>query len=126
MKDDAVLAEALAMVDKYVFENPEKSHFSNHTQESFIKCYLQLFWNPEENSIYEDINLFAAAAKGVMPLRKRIGFVLYDDSEVSLTSSAWGWWARMANRLDYGRFKTVLRKKYGKDNDFAHYFHIRN
>ncbi len=86
--DDATLPEALAEVDKYIFENPDDSHFTSHKEDSFIRCYLQLFWQPEENKIYEDINVFAASAKGFMPLRKRLEYNLYDDSEISLTSSA--------------------------------------
>lgn len=88
VRDNAILAEALAMVDKYIFEHPEKSHFVNHKHNAFIRCYLQLFWNPEENSIYSDIDLFAASAKGMMPLQKKIDFNLYDNSEISLTSNS--------------------------------------
>jgi len=88
IKDDAIFIEALAMVDKYIFSNPDKSHFASHPQNSFVRCYLQLFWNPIENQIYSDINFFAASAKGFMPIDKSIDFNLYDDSEISLTSSA--------------------------------------
>ncbi len=88
VKDDAIFIETLAMVDKYIFENPEKSHFASHPHDSFIRCYLQLFWDPIENQIYSDINVFAASAKGFMPIDKKIDFNLYDDSEISLTSSA--------------------------------------
>lgn len=88
MKDNAIFAEALAMVDKYVFDNPELSHFADHPYDSFIKSYLQLFFNPEEEEIYSDINMFAASARGFMPIEKNLNFNLYNDSEISLTSSA--------------------------------------
>ncbi len=88
VNDDAVLIEALAMVDKYIFENPQESHFASHPPNSFIRCYLQLLFDPVENKIHSDINLFAASAKGFMPIDKRIDYILYDDSEISLTSSA--------------------------------------
>ena len=88
MKDDAIFAEALAMVDKYVFDNPEISHFADHPHDSFIKSYLQLFFNPEEEEIYSDINMFAASSRGYMPIGENLNFNLYNDSEISLTSSA--------------------------------------
>lgn len=88
VKDDAIFTEALAMVDKFAFEHPKESHFVDHTQNSYVKCYLQLFWNPIENQIYSDINMFAASAKGIMPIEKRLDFNLHDDCEISLTSSA--------------------------------------
>lgn len=88
VKDDAIFAEALAMVDYFIFKQPHESHFAEHKENSFIRCYLQLFWNPVDNQIYPDINMFAASAKGVMPLRKNLNFNLYDDCEISLTSSA--------------------------------------
>lgn len=74
------------MVDKKIFENPDLSPFGeNHV---YVRCYLQLFWDPLENEIYDDINIFAAGAKGIMPIENRMDFNLYDDSEISLTSSA--------------------------------------
>jgi len=86
VKDEAVLVQALAMVDKYIFENFEESHFTRRN--AYVRSYLQLFWSPEENSIYEDINLFASSNKGMMPLQSNIDFNIYNDSEISLTSQA--------------------------------------
>ena len=119
--EGATFSEALARVDQKIFEQPEQSPFGkNHV---FIRCYLQLFWNPEEDKIYNDIKVFAASAKGFMPIVANIHFNLYDNSEISLTSNAWGWWVKMVNRPDFGRFKIILRKKYGKSNPhYAHYF----
>ena len=88
VKDDAIFIEALAMVDKYIFENPEESHFASHPHDSYVRCYLQLFWDPIENKIHSDINVFAASARGFMSIEKRMDFNLYNDSEISLTSSA--------------------------------------
>jgi len=88
VNDDAIFAEALAMVDKYVFDNPKLSHFADHPHDAFVKSYLQLFFNPEKEEIYSDINTFAASARGFMPIEKNLNFNLYDDSEISLTSAA--------------------------------------
>ncbi len=88
IKDNAIFTEALAMVDKYIFDHLEESHFSEHAENSFVRCYLQLFWNPNENLIYSDINMLAAGAQGIMPIRNRLDFNLYNDSEISLTSHA--------------------------------------
>lgn len=85
VREDAIFPEALAMVDKKIREKPDLSPFHEN---GFVRSYLQLFWNPEENEIYDDINIFAASAKGFMPLQKNIEFNLHDDSEISLTSSA--------------------------------------
>ena len=86
VRDNATFVEALAIVDKLIFSNPELSPFSE--KHKFVRCYLQLFWDPINNKIYPDINVFAASAKGIMPIQRNIEFNLYDDSEISLTSSA--------------------------------------
>lgn len=86
VEDDAILVEALAKIDKYIFENFEESHFTR--KDGYIRSYLQLFWNPEKNSIYEDINIFASSGKGMMPIKSNIEFNIYNDSEISLTSQA--------------------------------------
>jgi len=86
VKDDAVLVDALAMVDAYAFENFSESHFTR--KDAFIRSYLQLFWNPEINSIYSDINVFAASSKGMIPIRNKLDYILPNDSEISLTSQS--------------------------------------
>ena len=88
VKDDAIFAEALAMVDYYILNHPDESHFIEHKENSFIRCYLQLFWNPQENNIYSDINLFAGSVRGIMPIENNMNFILYPDCEISMTSSA--------------------------------------
>ena len=86
VSDDADFVEALAAVDKFIFLNPEKSPFGeNHI---YVRSYLQLFWSPENNQIYSDIRVFAAGPRGFMPIQNNIEFNLYNDSEISLTSSA--------------------------------------
>ena len=88
VKDDAIFAEALAMVDNYILTHPDESHFIEHKENSFIRCYLQLFWNPQENNIYSDINLFAGSNRGIMPIESNMNFNLYPDCEISMTSDA--------------------------------------
>lgn len=85
MEDDAIFSQALAMVDKQIFEHPDLTPFGkNHV---YIRCYLQLFWDPEKNKIYDDIKIFAASAKGFMPIENNINFNLHSNSEISLTST---------------------------------------
>ncbi len=86
VENNSTFVDALAKVDKNVFENPEKSHFTKDHR--YIRSYLQLFWDPEENEIYSDIKFFAAAPQGLMPIKKNIKFNLFDNSEISLTSSS--------------------------------------
>jgi hypothetical protein len=92
VKDDAIFAEALAMVDKQVMKDPEKSIFPIY--EGYIHNYLQLFWNPEDNYIYDDIGLFAygpdenGELRKFMPIRDNIEFNLYPDSVFDLQPDA--------------------------------------
>ncbi len=88
VKDDATFVEALANVDKYIFENPHESIFPIF--EGYIHYYLQLFWNPKENIIYDDIGLMPYGPdeegnlRKFMPLRDNINFILYPDSVIDL------------------------------------------
>jgi hypothetical protein len=88
LKDDATLVEALAYVDKYIFENPNESIFP--VFEGYIHNYLQLFWNPEENRLYEDIGImpYGPDKEGnlrvFMPIHDDINFILYPDSVLDL------------------------------------------
>ena len=92
MKDDTIFAEALAMVDKQVMKDPEESIFPIY--EGYIHNYLQLFWNPEDNYIYDDIALFAygpdenGELRKFMPIRDNIEFNLYPDSVFDLQPDA--------------------------------------
>ena len=127
IKDDGTIIDAIAMADKYVIKHPEESIFPIY--EGYIHNYMQLLINPEENKIYEDIGLMpygpdeAGNMRRFMPLRENIDFNLYPDSIIDLQPDSGCWWEAVKKRLDIGRFKTVLRKKYGKNNEtFSHYF----
>jgi hypothetical protein len=88
LKDDATFVEALAMVDKQVLENPKDSIFPIY--EGYIHNYLQLFWNIETNSIYEDVGIMPYGPdengnlRKFMPLRDNIEFNLQPDSVIDL------------------------------------------
>ena len=70
-------------------------------------------YGPDENG---DLRKF-------MPLRDNIEFNLYPNSIIDLQPDPGCWWEKVKNRLDIGKFKNILRKKFGKDNEyFAHYF----
>lgn len=127
VKDNASFVEALAMVDKQELESPEGSIFP--INEGYIHNYLQLFVNLEESYIYNDVGIYAYGPdeNGLMrkfnPISDNVEFNVYPDSEIQLQPDVGCWWEKVKNRLEIGKFKTVLRKKYGKDNEyFAHYF----
>ncbi len=88
VKDDATFVEALAMVDKQDIEHPENSIFPLF--KGYIQNYLQLFWDPRENKIYDDVGLQAYGPdeegnlRKFMPLRENIEFNLYPDSVIDL------------------------------------------
>ena len=88
VKDNATFVEALAMVDKYIFDNPKESIFPIF--EGYIHNYLQLLWDPEENKIYDDVGLMPYGPddegnlRKFMPLRDDINFNLYPDSVIDL------------------------------------------
>ena len=90
---------------------------------------MQLVWNPEINKIYEDIGLSAYGPdehgnlRKFMPLREDIEFSLYPNSVIDIQPDSGCWWEKVRNRLNIGEFKTVIRKKFGKNNEiFKHYF----
>jgi len=58
-----------------------------------------------------------------MPLLDDVNYNLYPNSDITLIVHA-DWWAdNMRERLDFGTFKRVIMKKFGKDDEtFAHYF----
>ncbi len=84
VKDDSTFVNALAMVDKKLFENPESSPFN---ESGYLRSYLQIFWDPETNKIYDNINLFAVGERGtMMPIRNNINYNLHNDCEISLSA----------------------------------------
>ncbi len=88
VKDDATFVEALAKVDKYIFENPQVSIFPIF--EDYIHNYLQLFWDPEHNIIYEDVGIMPYGPdedgnlRKFMPIRDNLEFNLFPDSIIDL------------------------------------------
>ncbi len=88
VKDDATFLEALAKVDKYIFENPQVSIFPIF--EGYIHNYLQLFWDPEHNIIYEDVGIMPYGPdedgnlRKFMPIRENLEFNLFPDSIIDL------------------------------------------
>ncbi|MFX1238165.1 MAG: hypothetical protein ACFFAS_19990 [Promethearchaeota archaeon] len=86
--DDASIIEALAMVDKFVYENPSESIFPLY--EGYIHYYLQLFVNIEENLIYEDVGVspYAPDDNGFLrkfnPIGENIYFNLFPNSVIDL------------------------------------------
>ena len=88
IKDNASFIETLAMVDKIEMETPKESIFP--INEGYIHNYLQLFVNFEENSIYEDVGIYAYGPdenenmRKFNPIRDNIEFNLYPDSVIQL------------------------------------------
>ncbi len=88
VRDNATFVEALALIDKFIYENPDESIFPLF--DGYIHNYLQLIWNPEENAIYDDIGLMSYGPdehgnlRKFMPLRDDINFVLYPNSVIDL------------------------------------------
>jgi len=88
LDEDADIIQALAKVDKYIFDHPKESIFPIY--EDYIHNYLQLIWNPKKDKIYEDIGLYAYGPdengnlREFMPLREDIHFNLYPDSVIDI------------------------------------------
>ncbi len=84
VKNDATFIDALAMVDKMPFEHPEDLPFGS---QGYLRSYLQIFWDPINNKIYDDINLFAVGNRGsIMPIRSNISYNLHDNCEIALSA----------------------------------------
>ena len=75
------------MVDKMVLEDPKNSPFPLY--DGYIKTYLQLFWDPWKNEIYDDcaVNAYGPNMQ-FMPLRDDIDSNLYPDSEIKIHPDA--------------------------------------
>ena len=83
VKDDATIIEALAMLDKYITEHPEESIFPIF--DGYIHNYLQLFYDPENDLIYDDVGIMPYGPdRKFMPIRENINFNLYPDSTINL------------------------------------------
>lgn len=88
IKDDATIVEALAMVDKKDMENPDDSIFPIF--DGYIHNYLQLFWDPKQNEIYDDVGMMPYGPdkdgnmRNFMPIRDNMEFSLYPNSLIDL------------------------------------------
>ena len=108
-----------------IYKNPGKSIFPLY--KGLIRSYLQLIWNPERNMIYEDCAVNAYGPnREFMPIMENADINLYPDSNIILSVHA-DWWADvMQERLDFGTFKRIIMKKFGKEHEsFAHYFTLK-
>ena len=87
-KDDANIVEALAMVDKYIYEHPEESIFPIF--EGYIHNYLQLYINLEKGCFYDDVGIspYAPDENGLLrkfnPIKQNLDFNLFPDSVIDL------------------------------------------
>ena len=92
VKDDASFLETLAMVDKQDKERPEESIFPIY--EDYIHNYLQLFWDPRENVLYDDcgISAYAPDEEGLMrnfqPVSENPDYNIADGTYVYLEPDA--------------------------------------
>ncbi len=85
--DDGSIIDVLSTLDKYFYDNPEKSIFPIY--KGLIHSYLQLIWDPETNLIYDDCAVNAYGPnKEFMPLHEDINFDLYPDSEITIVVHA--------------------------------------
>ncbi|MEJ2278072.1 MAG: hypothetical protein P8Y70_10050 [Candidatus Lokiarchaeota archaeon] len=66
---------------------PKKSIFPLY--KGLIQSFLQLIWDAEENKIYEDCGVDAYGPnKEFIPLREKIEFNLYPNSNIILIAHA--------------------------------------
>jgi len=87
LNDNGTIVEALSILDKEMYEKPEKSIFPIY--KGLIHSYLQLIWDAEENRIYEDCAVNAYGSnREFMPLQENINFNLYADSEITIVVHA--------------------------------------
>jgi len=88
VNDNTTFIEALALVDKIEMQNTKDTIFPLY--ENYIYSYVQLFINFEENSLYDDVGVYAYGPdeKGLMkkfnPIRENIEFDLFPASIIQL------------------------------------------
>ncbi|MEJ2280156.1 MAG: hypothetical protein P8Y70_20770 [Candidatus Lokiarchaeota archaeon] len=71
------------MIDKRVMNNKDLSIFPIY--DGYIKSYLQLFWNPKENKLYEDIGITPYGPnREFMPLWDNIDYSIIPESHIDL------------------------------------------
>ena len=83
IEEEGTIIEALAAIDRQLFNNPKLSPFPLY--KGLIKSYLQLIWDPIKNGIYEDCASNAYGPnKEFMPLLDDVNFSLYPNSDITL------------------------------------------
>ncbi|MFX1389308.1 MAG: hypothetical protein ACFE9Z_04500 [Promethearchaeota archaeon] len=87
IEDNGSIIEALSKLDEISYSNPETSIFPIY--KGLIHSYLQLIWDAEENSIYDDCAINAYGPnKEFMPLKEDLDFNLYPNSEITIVVHA--------------------------------------
>jgi hypothetical protein len=87
IKDDGTIVDALSTLDKQAYTNPEDSIFPIY--KGSINSYLQLIWDAEENTIYEDCAVNAyGPEKEFMNLQEDITTNLYPNSNITIVVHA--------------------------------------
>jgi hypothetical protein len=87
IKDNGTIVEALSTLDKLAYNNPEDSIFPIY--KGSINSYLQLIWDAEENTIYEDCAVNAyGPEREFMNLQEDITTNLYPDSNITVVVHA--------------------------------------
>ena len=87
LKDDGTIVDALSILDKQMYENPESSIFPIY--KGLIHSFLQLIWDSEENMIYEDCAVNAYGPnREFIPLQEEINFNLFPESEITIVVHA--------------------------------------
>jgi hypothetical protein len=85
--DNGTIIHALSKIDKQIYSNPENVIFPIY--KGLIHSYLQLIWDGEENSIYEDCAVNAYGPnREFMNLQEDIKFSLYPDSKITIVVHA--------------------------------------
>ncbi|KKL14193.1 hypothetical protein LCGC14_1847310 [marine sediment metagenome] len=87
INDEGTIIDALSAIDKQAYTDPENNVFPIY--KGLIHSYLQLIWDSEENSIYDDCAVNAYGPnKEFIPLQEDIDFKLYPDSEITFVVHA--------------------------------------
>ena len=87
INDDGTIVDALSILDKLQYKNPESTIFPIY--KGLIHSYLQLIWDAEENMIYEDCAVNAYGPnREFIPLQEDINFNLFPDSEITIVVHA--------------------------------------
>jgi hypothetical protein len=87
MKDRGTIIDALSKIDKNMIEHPNTSVFPLY--KGLIYSYLQLIWDAEENTIYDDCGVDAYGPnKEFMPLRSDVDVSLIPNSDITITVHA--------------------------------------